>query len=356
MSNDEWAKLLAEHEGKLSLPGGLLMRSGPRDYVGTVLAITGTVYYKGGYTTPVREAICACFDQYVATIGDQLRWLIKDETKPVQFKRAKPLRDWLLKLDPDDSAIFGYTAGDKPEDASAYQFYDANLRQWQEMRSWGLNALRFSVPLKFVLEHPSAFQQLFVDFARRLNAEHGHGGHGFVLSLLNNHLDAPTEAYMSQKLRGADVGRPSGVARQVLDGIKTISWLTAINHSMLQQLDGGTGLDALRNELPGDWFAYYDYGAGTVIQAGPAPQIASVDDDPMPATYVLVNHLLKRFRSTTIKDFHGATMGGEPFLGVVGTAQWLRRFDIPDEELMRYQAKLLNMPKLKPDTVLPERL
>ncbi|AJQ88563.1 hypothetical protein BE73_17055 [Xanthomonas oryzae pv. oryzicola] len=76
----------------------------------------------------------------------------------------------------------------------------------------------------------------------------------------------------------------------------------------------------------------------------------------MPANYVLVNHLLKRLRSTTIKDFHGATMGGEPFLGVVGTAQWLRRFDIPDEELMRYQAKLLNMPKLKPDTVLPERL
>ncbi|OLI17351.1 hypothetical protein DXO226_11420 [Xanthomonas oryzae pv. oryzae] len=356
MSNDEWTKLLAEHEGKLSLPGGLLMRSGPRDYVGTVLAITGTLYYKGGYTTPVREAICACFDQYVATIGDELRWLIKDETKPVQFKRAKPLRDWLLKLDPDDSAIFGYTAGDKPEDASAYQFYDANLRQWQEMRSWGLNALRFSVPLKFALDHPSAFQRLFVDFAGRLKAEHGHGGHGFVLSLLNNHLDAPTEAYMSQKLRGADVGRPSGVARQILDGIKTVSWLTAINHAMLQQLDGGTGLDALRNELPGNWFAYYDYGAGTVIQAGPVPEIASVDDDPMPATYLLVNHLLKRFRSTTLKDFHGATLGGEPFLGVVGTAQWLRRFDIPDEDLVTYQAKLLNMPKLKPDTVLPERL
>ncbi|OLG76349.1 hypothetical protein BXO454_09880, partial [Xanthomonas oryzae pv. oryzae] len=95
---------------------------------------------------------------------------------------------------------------------------------------------------------------------------------------------------------------------------------------------------------------------GTVIQAGPVPEIASVDDDPMPATYVLVNHLLKRFRSTTLKDFHGATLGWEPFLGVVGTAQWLRRFDIPDDELMHSQAKLLNMPKLKPDTVLPERL
>ncbi|RBH85371.1 hypothetical protein BRL93_24100, partial [Xanthomonas oryzae pv. oryzae] len=328
-----WANLLAGHADKLELPGGLLMRSGPRDYVGTVLAITGSLYYKGGYTTPVREAICACFDQYVATIGDELRWLIKDETKPVQFKRAKPLRDWLLKLDPDDSAIFGYTAGNKPEDASAYEFYSANLRGWQEQRGWGLNFLRFSVPLKFIVERPSSFQNLFVEFARRLNAEHGHGGHGFVLSLLG-YSDAPTEAYMSQKLRGADVGKATFFPEALLDGIKTISWLTAINHSMLQQLDGGTGLDALRNELPGNWFAYYDYGAGTVIQAGPVPEIASVDDDPMPATYVLVNHLLKRFRSTTLKDFHGATMGGEPFLGVVGTAQWLRRFDIPDEDLM----------------------
>ncbi|AKK63268.1 type VI immunity family protein [Xanthomonas oryzae pv. oryzicola] len=353
MSNDQWAKLLAEHEDKLELPGGLLMRSGPENHVGTMLAITGSLYYKGGYTTPVREAICACFDQYVATIGDQLRWLIKDETKPVQFKRAKPLRDWLLKLDPDDSAIFGYTAGDKPEDASAYRFYSENLRGWKEQRGWGLNALHFSVPLKFIADQPKAFQRLFVDFARRLNAEHGHGGYDFVLSLLG-YSDAPTEAYLSQKLRGADVGDPDG--RALMAGIKTVSWLTAINHSMLQQLDGGTGLDALRNELPSDWFAYYDYGTGTVIQAGPVPQIASVDDDPMPATYVLVNHLLKRFRSTTLKDFHGATLGGEPFLGVVGTAQWLRRFDIPDEDLMTYQAKLLNMPKLKPDTVLPERL
>ncbi|MFC7519356.1 type VI immunity family protein [Xanthomonas populi] len=356
MSNDECAKLLTEHEGKLSLPGGLLMRSGPRDYVGTVLAVTGTLYYKSGYTTPVREAICACFDQYAAAVGDVLRWMHKDETKPVKFSRSKPLRDWLLKLDPDDSAIFGYTAGEKQEDASAYEFYSANLRGWQEQRGWGLSCLRFSVPLKFVADNPSTFQRLFVDFARRLDAEHGHGGHGFVLSLLNWHVDTPTEAYMSQKLRGADVGKPTYFPRGLLDGLKTISWLTAINTSMLQQLDGGTGLDALRSELPGDWFAYYDYGAGTVIQAGPAPNIASVDDDPMPASYVLVNHLLRRFRSTTIKDFHGATMGGEPFLGVVGTAKWLQRFDIPDEELMAYKAKLLREPKLKPGTVLPERL
>ncbi|RBH88283.1 hypothetical protein BRL93_17470, partial [Xanthomonas oryzae pv. oryzae] len=292
-----WANLLAGHEDKLSLPGGLLMRSGPRDYVGTVLAITGTLYYKGGYTTQVREAICDCFDQYTTAIGNQLRWMLRDETDPVPIKKAKILREWLPKLDTDDSAIFAYTAGENPEDASGYQFYSANLRAWKEKRGKGLNVLRFAVPLTFISHNPSAFQRMFVDFARRLKAEHGHGGHGFVLSLLGD-LDSPTEAYMSQKLRGADVGRPSGVARQVLDGIKTISWLTAINHSMLQQLDGGTGLDALRNELPGNWFAYYDYGAGTVIQAGPVPQIASVDDDPMPATYVLVNHLLKRFRST----------------------------------------------------------
>lgn len=49
MSNEQWAKLLAEHEDKLELPGGLLMRSGPRDYVGTVLAVTGTLYYEAGY-------------------------------------------------------------------------------------------------------------------------------------------------------------------------------------------------------------------------------------------------------------------------------------------------------------------
>lgn len=165
MSNEQWAKLLAEHEDKLELPGGLLMRSGPRDYVGTVLAVTGTLYYKAGYKTPVREAICACFDQYVATIGDQLRWLIKDETKPVQFNRSKPLRGWLLKLDPDDSPLFAYTGGNKPEDASAFEFYTGNLRQWQEQRSWGAKCPAFFSSAEIYsaasFDFPTSFRRLF---------------------------------------------------------------------------------------------------------------------------------------------------------------------------------------------------
>ena len=162
---------------------------------------------------------------------------------------------------------------------------------------------------------------------------------------------------MLEFANGVDGGDNAVIAGRYKNGItthlKTIGWLTAINHDMVKQLGG---LFGIRSELPPIWYALYDHGAGLVIQAGPKPELAPKTLDPMPATYVLVNQLLKKVRIPQIGSLHYGSKDGEPRITGVAAEQWLKRFDIEDDELMTYKAKLLQEPKLTPETTLADRL
>lgn len=92
-------------------------------------------------------------------------------------------------------------------------------------------------------------------------------------------------------------------------GIKTVGWLTAINNEMVEKVGG---LYTIYSKLPPLWFAKYDYGNGIVIQAGPRPEAAPVATNPKPATYVLLNMLLKEVRTPEIGWLHSGSKDGEP--------------------------------------------
>ncbi len=55
-------------------------------------------------------------------------------------------------------------------------------------------------------------------------------------------------------------------------------------------------------------------------------------------------------------SLHYGSKDGEPRLTGLATKEWLTRFDVPEEELMHYKAKLLNEPKLTKETTLPGAL
>lgn len=90
------------------------------------------------------------------------------------------------------------------------------------------------------------------------------------------------------------------------------------------QLAGG--LDALRSQLPDSHYAFYDYGAGLIIQSGASPCLAGDGEDPKPAAYVLLNHLLKPIRYETVGSLHGGSHDGEA------------RLDVEDSELAAWRA------------------
>jgi hypothetical protein len=349
-------QLMREQPAKMRIPGALLTKKGPKDYVGAVPAITGTLFFKDDHLPEVREAICACFDEYEALAKNHLTWLWRAEPPegPDKFAYAKAptMRKMMKRMSENDVVSFTYISGEKPHDAGDWEFQTSGLRAWQaKMNSWGAAHLRFALPLLYVEENPTAFQAMFASFSKRLKAMHGYGGHGLVLSAVREHENQPFEAYLSDILQGVDIGGPHRTASLADKGIKSVSWITAINYDMLEKIGG---IAALRSELPMDWFAYYDYGTGLIIQAGPKPEAAPTDQ-PKPARLVLPNMLFKPLRAPEI-HLHNVSINGEPRIVGWAAEQWQKRFDVPEEELLAYKAALLNEPKLTKETTLPDRL
>ncbi|AEA60104.1 GP30 family protein [Burkholderia gladioli BSR3] len=218
----------------------------------------------------------------------------------------------------------------------------------------------FSWPLVDVQENPDAFVKLFFDAAKRLSAIHGHAGFAVNLSPTNVNENEPTEYWISRMMPGLDVGAPGDLAtRQLKAQIKTVGWLTAIDQAML---DAVGGLAALRSELPRDRFAIGDYGAGVVIRAGLLPESGASDDEKeppvVPPAYIVLDHALRAIRAKALDALqHGTVNGGAPtYNTAASTAEWLRRFEVNDDELLRAKAAILKTPKLPADNAIPNRV
>ncbi|RQB74143.1 DUF3396 domain-containing protein [Pseudomonas aeruginosa] len=351
---------LAKHPHLLEVPGNLLMKGGREDYIGAVLCLRGTLYFKGGQTPLVREALCKCFDDFKCLAEPHLTWLWREEPaegKPLTaYSDAKPLREIMRGMDEDDLLSFCYTSGKNPQDASAWLFDIFAPRGWEAKMGDDIGVLAFSVPLLYQERNPLNFLQLLLDCAHRLAPEQGYAGHAFNLSPNKRDDNEPTEAFMAARMPGLDVGTAALLAYRPKfkpTRIKTVSWLTILDQP---RLDLAGGLDALRSQLPSSHFAFYDYGAGVVIQAGAYPP-GGDGDDPRPAAYVLLNQVLKGIRYETVGSLHGGSHDGELRLVGWSADQWLKRLDVDESDIPAWRARLLgDEPYLDATNTLPERL
>lgn len=351
---------LAKQPNMLEIPGNLLMKGGPEGYIGAVLCLRGTLYFKEAHTSLVREALCQCFDDFKRLAEPQLTWLWREEPpegKPLTtYGDAKPLREMLSSMDEDYPLSFYYTSGRQSNDAGAWYFEIFGQAAWEAKMGDDLSVLEFSVPLLYQEQNPLKFLHLFLDFARRLAPEQGYAGHAFNLSVTNRDDNQPTEAFMAARMPGLDVGIAGLLAHRPTfkpTKIKTVGWLTVLDQ---QRLDLVGGLELLRAQLPPSHFAFYDYGAGVVIQAGAYPS-GGDGNDPKPAAYVLLNHVLKDIRYETVGSLHGGSHDGELRLVGWSADQWLKRLDVEESEIPAWCAKLLsNEPYLDATNTLPERL
>lgn len=339
-------ELLRSNAEAMNVPGGLLTKQGPQKYIGCVPAIAGTLFFADAHLSVVREAIRECFEEYTLRVEPQFTWVYREdppEGPPKQaFAKAPELPKLLAQLDADDAVSIHYTSGKQAHDAGPWEFQAIGLPAWRaKMGSWGLCALRFTVPLLYVEEYPDVFRELFVNFAGRLRAAHGYAGHSLVLSPTRDDENQAFETFLTSKLRGFDAGNLVAGAANAHLGIKTVSWLTAIGRAYVEKIGGE---DTLRSELPMDWFGLYDYGDGIVIQAGPQPEAAPADA-PRPARLVLPDMLLRDVRAPAVR-LHYASADSEPRLIGQAAAAWLARLDVPPEQLLDYKARLLDEPKL----------
>ena len=354
------AEELAKQPHLLEIPGNLLMKGGPEDYIGAVLCLRGTLYFKEAHTPLVREALCQCFDEFKRLAEPHLTWLWREEPpegKPLTaYADSKSLREMLASMDEDYPLSFCYTSGKQSNDASPWYFDIFAQAAWEAKMGDDLSVLEFSVPLLYQEQNPLSFLRLFLDFARLLAPEQGYAGHAFNLSPTSRDSNEPTEAFMAARMPGLDVGTAGLLANTPEfkhSKIKSVSWLTVLDQ---QRLNLAGGLDTLRDRLPSSHFAFYDYGAGVVIQAGAYPS-GGDGDDPKPAAYVLLNHLLKGIRYETVGSLHGGSHDGELRLVGWSADQWLKRLDVEDSEIPAWRAKLLaNEPALSTANTLSGRL
>lgn len=89
-----------------------------------------------------------------------------------------------------------------------------------------------------------------------------------------------------------------------------------------------------------------------LIKAGVAPE-AGVSNGPgipvsPPAAYVILNRALQPIIADTIDTLQDGTLDSTaPLLNtVVATEGWLRRFNVPDDQLNAYWVELHKTPKL----------
>lgn len=352
---------LAKQSHLLEMPGNLLMKGGPEDYIGAVLCLRGTLYFKEAHTPLVREALCQCFDEFKRIAEPHLTWLWREEPpdgKPLTaYSDAKSLREMLASMDEDYPLSFYYTSGKQSKDASAWYFDIFGKSAWEAKIGRNVSVLEFSVPLLHQEQQSLDFLRLFIDFARRLAPEQGYAGHAYNLSPTSRDDNEPTEAFMAARMPGLDVGTAGLLANTPEfkpTKIKTVSWLTLLNHERLGLVGG---LEVLRAQLPSSHFAFYEYGNGVVIQAGAYPYLGGDAEDPKPASYVLLNHVLKGIRYETVGSLHGGSHDGELRLVGWSADQWLKRLDVDEGDIPIWRAKLLsNEPYLDTANTLAKRI
>ncbi|NHB58339.1 DUF3396 domain-containing protein [Acinetobacter sp. 194] len=348
--NEDDYKVWAEQQEDGALGGGLFTSDGPEDYIGAMLAIRAVLYFKDGYSDEMREAIAQCFDDYQVYAKDHLTWLWQDEPpegekSTDEFRNVKPIRNIMKNYSKMKAIDLLYTSGKEKFATGAWEFYISGDSEWQAKKNNRQSSLTFSMPVKCVEERPKDFIDLFLKCAKRLKVNHGYAGYACIISKIREDKNEPTEAFLSRKMWAMDVGNPMLTAKYVIDGIKTVSWLTAINYEWFNKIKEE---EALSSDLPMNWFVGYDYGTGVVIQAGTLPLSGSVEEDPLPAPYVLLNRIFKPLRVEKIQTLHRGNIDTEsnPLITGYRAEAWMKRFDIEDDQKLEYFEKLQNEPKL----------
>ncbi len=356
--NKKWLDYLIQSGSDLLLSGEKLNPYGDRSYIGAALCVRGSYYFQKGYTQQVREQIIRCFEEYETYAKNHLTWVWRDEPPegPDSYKydTAPTMREMANGMSPNDIFSFAYLSGKQRYAVGEWGFIVwANTHQDAEFYPQVTDYLEFSVPISFLLNHPKVFESMFAHFAQRIDVQNGYAGYAMNLSLTRKRDNQPTEAHLTKLFQGLDIGENSLTASgtDMRAHLKTISWLTLINDAMLQAVGG---VAKLRTLLPERYFAFYDVPpVGLLIQAGNYPSLVPVKETPMLASYVLLNHALRKARLDWVEFLHTEPSYEAYWLDQPNTDEWLARFDIKDDQVQRYLLKLEDETPLDEERRIP---
>jgi hypothetical protein len=248
----------------------------------------------------------------------------------------------------DEALVVQMTSADHKLATGFYEFAVFTLADWQAKLNRSMDVLDFTVPRAFLEHRPGVFQALFVAFCEALPTVHGHAGFAVNVPPMGREPNEASEYFFARRYgAGIDVGDPMSVGTVDLVGkIKTVDWLVALDADLVHAAGGAAALT-----LPSDWYVRQPFGSGgLIIQAGVDPQsgVSAVQGkQPLPAAaYVLLNAALRLVIAEKMDIIQSGTLDSTaPLLNTnVATEGWLRRFNVPDDQINAWWGELHKTP------------
>ena len=281
----------------------------------------------------LREALTGCIGQYLNLAGD--RMILYSVAGDRQYRRLKPgQRIELARLQAmiHRKGSFNFEAS-ASENGIAQQWSISVMSSQISFREDELGYLIAYLPFT-ALENapPRSFTKLFLRFCDALAVEHAYGGMGWVLPFdpggRRGALHLASLGEQSMRFCALDLNDPTGTSIHCEHGIKSINWLTAISHRLLERIGGAEAVA----QASGPEVAVQPYRNGAVFQAGDTPQIGDSQQGLIPPAYVALGKAVKPLRAAypdrlvTAPPNFGPLAPGEN-ANKVFTQRWLARFD-----------------------------
>ncbi|WP_437603813.1 type VI immunity family protein [Sorangium sp. So ce590] len=225
----------------------------------------------------------------------------------------------LVRLGRDEMSVVCSGSRD-PFEASPYSY-----RFWAEIGDLpeGSDALHLTAHAVLHLTVPETwpladFHARICAIAAKLRLRWGAAGYTFSDCEAQNY-QAPAAAIYAHARRywGYDVAEYVRLTEAFHRRIRTVSWLTWLGPSMLDELRAGGGLGAPRLST---WTAS---GDGVLIQAGGAPERGDVNRRQVPPAYREVDALVRPLRAAGGADLQFFAPWDERSI-----ERWLRRFEV----------------------------
>lgn len=298
-----------------------------RDDKGRVAACFGmmfTFYLKKTHEKPVRRKMAECLEEYRAMTEGKLKWYLPPPAGKYRVvKKGRPVslvEDLEKKHKPQKDYCWVFSGGDSYEDAAPYC---VDMLAGADYGTDDIGYVSGNLPMAWIAQNgPGSFQKLMHGWCETLTPFHGYAGLGIIQSIdydANRRTKLLILPY-AMRFPGLEVENSASLSRHLTQKIKGVNWLTVLCDDFLGQLGGR---DKLKQSL-GEEFPFFDYQGGSMIQAGPSPQIGDVNRNIIPVHYRKLSKVLKPIRVDYKDSFLRAK---NPAENKAVTKKWFRRFD-----------------------------
>lgn len=297
-----------------------------------------SLYFRDGYTVERRRALLRIVEQYQAFAGDRIqlyqqtgdgRPRVASKTRPVDLQRLREATE-------QEMVDWGLFLSGEPNIGTASHWSLATVACDD-----GYLLLHFPVTA-FVGAQPYAFRKLFQQWCSELRVEQAYAGLGLVLPTGGRATWTAIKncAPVVGRFIGLDIDYPNSTASSCTDGIRCINWLTAVNTTWLERIDGAEAV--LRRAGPDVTAMPYD--GGSIFVAGEHPQFGDAENGLLPKEYMALGHAVASLRVeyqhwifeppehfTTPPDFTASyvklRVDPEELPKYYFTHRWMARFD-----------------------------